>query len=992
MTYSADSDEISNLLKGEYDECSQGVAIYGPDRKLVFCNRIFLEMLNIPEELGCPGTPLTDILSLFAARGDFGPGEIEELVQARLAVIMNHDIYSFQRTLPDGRVIQYSRTFLPNGGFGAIYSDISSRQQAEERFHAAISASLDAFFLLEADRNENGRIVDFIIRVVNARAEKLVNLTRREMLGRRGGDFIPLDEAPGLFEKLVGVIESGIPIAAEMRLVTDYFAAEWISYQVVPVGDGVAVTIHDITNRKKADAKLRRSEAKYRDLIDGLAQGVVVHRNQTTIYANQSLLDLGGYTKDELIGTDIGALADPSEFGKLLEYQQREGSEPIQVKAVRKSGTPIWVEMRGRTIEWNGKPARQLTVTDITDRKAAENALRESEAKFRNLIDGSVHGVFIHQGNRLIYANRALAEIYRCELDDLIGIDPINLIAPEDRDRVLRSRNLERQVDFHELRGLRRDGSLVWLDGVGSIIEWDRQPARQVMVVDITERRRAQEAVRRQAVVFSQLSEAVLISDLERHFIDCNPAAERIFGYTRSEILGMSPLDLIVDRDEWEQRAGGVLETVATKGRWAGEIQFQRRDGTAVIGEVVLAQLFDDDGVQIAMSGVIRDVTENRKAEMALREAHEEAERANAAKSRFLAAASHDLRQPVQALRLLIEALSNMPDQVTILEILKEIRTCTEAMDGLLNAVLDISKLEAGVIKPEKEDCIVDSLLVSLINEFRPSASKKGLELRYVASELPVRTDPVMLQRIVRNFIANAIACTEAGKLLVGCRRHGSRLRIEVWDTGIGIPGHEIDRIFEEFHQIGNPERNPDKGLGLGLAIARGSAALLGHRIALRSQPGKGSVFSVELPLSDLHPGHVEPEFTPAFRLPEENDRFIIVVENEKIVARAVARILRMWGFKVEAFENVEEAVAQAAHFDQLPDAVIADYSLSSSMTGGDFIKFIQETYSADIPSIILTGDTSPERIREAKSLGFQMLHKPTSPEQLRKALDSVLA
>src|SRR6185437_7709588 len=248
----------------------------------------------------------------------------------------------------------------------------------------------------------------------------------------------------------------------------------------------------------------------------------------------------------------------------------------------------------------------------------------------------------------------------------------------------------------------------------------------------------------------------------------------------------------------------------------------------------------------------IDDITDRKRAEVALETAKKQAEQANLGKSRFLAAASHDLRQPLQTLTLLKGALAAQAKTADDLKFSTRLAESLDAMSAMLNTILDINQLEAGIIKPEPTNFKINTLFERLRSEFTDQAKNKGLLFRVVSSDHSVRSDPALFEQIIRNLISNALKYANHGKILLGCRRRGGQLDIEVWDTGIGIPKGQLRAIFDEFHQLDNPARERTRGLGLGLSIVQRLADLLGHTDDVRSRPGKGSVFSIEVvcPLS----------------------------------------------------------------------------------------------------------------------------------------------
>ena len=364
-----------------------------------------------------------------------------------------------------------------------------------------------------------------------------------------------------------------------------------------------------------------------------------------------------------------------------------------------------------------------------------------------------------------------------------------------------------------------------------------------------------------------------------------------------------------------------------------------------------------------------------------------ELELANQAKSRFFAAASHDLRQPMHALGLFIAQLRNHVRAPATREIVGQAEASVAAMRNLLDGLLDISKLDAGVLTPHFEDFPINPLLQRMESSFGSAAREKGLTLRAVPSRLVVRSDPVLLERIVLNLVSNAIRYTARGGIVVGCRRRGGRARIEVWDSGMGIPADKQQDIFQEFFQLANPEHDRGKGLGLGLAIVERSARLLDHRIALRSTPGEGSMFAIELPLGDAQAGGVST--APVARRPGAslNDKFVVVVDDEALVREGMQGLLASWGCRVLSVASGDEALAALAGEGRTPDAIICDYRLRGEENGIAVIQRLQSTCAADVPAVLISGDTAPERLREAKASGYRLLHKPVQPARLRAVL-----
>jgi signal transduction histidine kinase len=356
---------------------------------------------------------------------------------------------------------------------------------------------------------------------------------------------------------------------------------------------------------------------------------------------------------------------------------------------------------------------------------------------------------------------------------------------------------------------------------------------------------------------------------------------------------------------------------------------------------------------------------------------------ANQAKTRFLAAASHDLRQPMHALGMFVAQLRGCVTEAKALALVDKVESAVTALQELLDALLDISRLDAGVVTPTSSEFVLQPLLTRLDRTFAPQAEGKGLRLRAVPSRLAVRSDPVLLERILINLLANAVRYTERGGVVIGCRRHGDKVRIEVWDSGGGIAPQHRQSIFQEFYQVGNPERDRRKGLGLGLAIATRLARLLGSRIDLASQPGKGSVFSIELPRG-IASESAAPKVSPVTSL---RGMRVLMVDDDALVRDAMASLLEQWGCEVWSAGQGAEAEAILKQAGEIPDAIVCDYRLPDGETGIDVIHRLQAIAGTEVPAALVTGDTAPERLREANESGYALLHKPVQPAKLRLLL-----
>jgi len=365
----------------------------------------------------------------------------------------------------------------------------------------------------------------------------------------------------------------------------------------------------------------------------------------------------------------------------------------------------------------------------------------------------------------------------------------------------------------------------------------------------------------------------------------------------------------------------------------------------------------------------------------------EKAEKANIAKTKFLAAASHDLRQPLHAMGLFLGILEDKVEKEEQKAIVQKTQKSSEALNDLLDSLLDISKLDAGVVQVDSKPFPVNNLLVSLKDEFAVSASEKHLKIRFVETKLWLDSDYRIVERIMRNLISNAIRYTHSGGIVVGCRRIEGKLLLAVYDTGIGINEDDIQIIFDEFHQLHNPERDRSRGLGLGLAIVKRLAKLINMPLWTKSVQGVGSSFGLIMPRYENTSAQVSLTDTT-----KSNAVFdgicVLVIDDEEAVRESLTELLRSWHCEVIASASGAEAVRMIENVSVRPDIILADYRLRDNETGIDVIQRVNSLYSdSEIPAIIITGDTAPDRIKEVESSGYKILNKPVSPVVLRALL-----
>jgi PAS domain S-box-containing protein len=633
-------------------------------------------------------------------------------------------------------------------------------------------------------------------------------------------------------------------------------------------------------------------------------------------------------------------------------------------------------------------------------REEAEAALRESEQRFRRIFEDSAVASALAgpDGDRLdgryLKVNRAFCQMLGYSEQELLRMTIADVTHPDDLEAnaSLRQRAKEGLLERFRLekRYIHKNGEVIWADLSATIF---RDEAGTYLYSigqhqNITERKKAEEMLRLAQFSIDRAGDSVLWLGPDRRLVYVNETACRSLGYSRDELLSMtiSDIDPDVPPEVWPR----AWHRIRTKSPYTFETRHRSSSGDIIPVEVSVYHLvYGDKELACSFS---RDITVRARSQEALRRAKEEAERANAAKSRFLAAANHDLRQPLQTLSLNLGNLEFLEGPQGWREVVRDMEGAIDSMGGLLDSLLDIQKLEEGRIGLDVQAVDLDRLLGRLRREFAAQAQDKELALRVVPSRLAVLSDPALLERVVQNLLSNALRYTARGKIVVGCRRRGRRARIEVWDTGVGVPEQALQTIFEDYYQLNNPARDRRKGLGLGLAIVRRIADLLGHRVEVRSTPGKGSVFAVEVPLVGAD-GGLRPAATRHGAVePDLIGRTVMTIEDDSATLESIGRLLQAWGAGVIAEPTCESALSEARRLDLSPDLLLVDYRLPQGRNGLDEVRRVRRELGVAAPAIIFTGDTDPEITRHIEARGCKVLHKPVRPANLRALMAGLLA
>ncbi len=628
--------------------------------------------------------------------------------------------------------------------------------------------------------------------------------------------------------------------------------------------------------------------------------------------------------------------------------------------------------------------------------EAKRRGYEKGQARFQAMVEDQTDLISRAdaEGKRL-YVNEAYCRFFNRTRSELIGEKIGSFISEEDRKwfyHLIDGLSPNNPVLEIEHQVIRHDGAKRWYHWASTGIFDSDGKLSEIHGVgrDITERKRAEEALKESEKRLRMFSDAMpaLFSyiDKDQRYRFCNLYYEKHYRRKREQIIGLTVEELL-GPDTYKQVKpviGRVLsgETVFYE-QWVD----YREAGNIFVRGSLIPDISSSGEVQ-GYFAMIQDMTARKHTEDALAKAKEKAEATSASKSRFLAAASHDLRQPMQALAMFVDVLAGRRHDKGSREIIEKIQASSRSLEGLLNSLLDISKLEADLVVPARRRFTVSELMSRLAEEIKPLADRKGLDLVYVPSSLQIMSDPGLLDRILRNLLTNAVAHTESGRILFGCRRRGGELRIEIWDTGPGIPDDQKEHIFEEFYQGGAERGDQRDGLGLGLAIVDRLVKLLEHRIEVSSRVGRGSVFGVRVPIDEAEETEKTEETAmapvPAQLSDDASGALIVGIDDDPTVRDALSLLLESWGFEAVIAASEQEAVNRLSAGNKPPDLVIADYRLHQGNKGSHAINAIRRRWGNRIPGLLLTGDTDPQGLKEATESGFQVVKKPIMPEKLK--------
>ena len=784
------------------------------------------------------------------------------------------------------------------------------------------------------------------------------------------------------------------------------------------------------SNQLLSDARLRAETAHQHliDAIESISDGFVLFDSeQRIVLFNSRFKSFWAHSRARIsAGTRLAEIKRLSISTGLVVEEQR-GKE---------SGHMLYRLRDGRWVQVSERPTREgglvILYTDITEVKLNETQRREQAlAQKSRLLQRAVDN--LSQGMAMVKAEGTL-ELWNHRFLDLCGLAPINAHRPfaevmADSELALltpASRGANgKPIEELELR---------LFDGRMLEVRTHALPTGGFVntFTDITERYRHAEALSESERWIRLITDhvpaliAYLNADLVYEFT--NKVYEEWYCWPRGAMLGQSLRE--VHNEEHCRRLEPYIERALSGESVTFDVAETNHSGQERYMLRSYVPNRQASGEVVGIFVLIRDITERRRTaealhqayqhleqrvrertaelttvnqqlrreidertqmEARLREAKGEAEQANLSKTKFLAAVSHDLLQPLNAARLFTSALLEKRELAGSAGLVRNVSNSLEDVESLLGTLVDISKLDAGLIKPDIAPFAVSELLENLAAEYHQIAGSEGLRLDFIPSSALVRSDIQLLARILRNLLSNAIRYTTSGRILLGCRRRRQSLSIEVWDSGIGIAEDKLGEVFQEFKRGDVTPRKQDRGLGLGLAIVDKIARMLGHRIRVSSQLGKGSMFAIEVPLTTRAPRPRVVQETPDLLLERLSGSRIWVLDNDAAICAGMRTLLEAWGCQVVTALSEEDLARQVDNYHADADLLIADYHLDDGHNGVDAVALINARRSTPLPALMITANYSNELKQQMRELGHTLMHKPVRPMKLKTAMSHLL-
>jgi len=918
-------------------------------------------------------------------------------------------------------------------GLFGIARDITDRVLAEEalrasesKFHSLYASMTEGVALHQLLCDAAGKPTDYLLTDVNPAFESILGLNRQAVLGQAASKVFGTGAAPYL-DRYAAVATTGQP--DNFSTTFEPFGKAFSISVFSPTQGQFATVFKDVTEERRLEAALRDSEQRYRTFASGSFEGIAMAADGRVVDANDQLLKMLGYGRDEMIGLEIGRLL-PDNDRAMIMSNIREGRESLnEHQMIRKDGSLIMVESRGVTIEIGGRATRLATIRDVTERRQAERALKESEQRFRQLFDHAdslaIQGY--SADGTVAYWNRASERIYGYSAAEAVGSNLFDLIIPE----AMRSEvEADTKWMFETGQGI-PSGRLVLRNRLGhdvpvysshTIVKVDGQPPIMFCLdTDLSELEHAEEQVRKLSEAVAQNPNGILITNVEGRIEYANAAFCETTGYGIDEVRGQ--LASFIGSSKTPPTVYEGLWAAVRAGRiWRGEFVNCRKDGSEQVVFAHVAPIREPDGRISHYVAIHDDITEKKRdaleleryrhhleelltersgdlmrANAELVRARDVAEAASQAKSVFLANMSHELRTPMSAIIGMTELALRRASDPRQIDQLGKVGGASRQLLGIINDVLDVAKIEAEQFILEQADFCLPDVFKRLVDLLGQSAGNKGLQLNIdVPSALlaqPLRGDPLRISQILVNLTSNAVKFTSQGSITLSARIEQETpselvLRCQVRDTGIGIAAEDQQRLFKAFEQVDASMTRKYGGTGLGLAISKKLCEMMGGQIGVDSQPDVGSTFWFTIRLLKAFPTLAKPVAEVAEGEAEATIRYryigtrVLLAEDEPVNQEVSTGLLEAAGLVVDLAEDGEQAIRLA---EQSGYALILMDMQMPRLNGLEATQAIRRLPGqARIPIIAMTANAFEEDRQRCLAAGMDdFISKPVVPDLL---------
>ena len=890
--------------------------------------------------------------------------------------------------------------------------------ESEERFRVAQEMSPDGFTILHPLRNEKGEVVDFTWVYQNQVVARTNGTDPKDVIGKRLLDLFPTHRGTAVFEAYLHVANTGTTrVLEEVYVGMIVTVPTWLRLVVVSIGEDIAILSQDITEHKRAEDAVKKSEEYYRYIVDA-TKAVLYHLKYTTMkyeYIDTAIEKLTGYTTEEIneIGfnnivvkinkyhvekVNIDLAVTERKQGRTLEWQA-----DYKIKA--KDGRLIWLS--DYSVPWKDDAGNLIgsigILSDITERKQAEEMLHESETKFRNLFynHAAVKLIIDSENGNIVEANEAAAAFYGYTVETLKKMRIFEINTLPEKELLKEIENVKnKKKNYFEFKHRKADGSVVDVEVFSSAIKIGDKEFLHSIIHDISEKKKAEEQLKlfNRAVESSNVS--VIITDSEGNIIYTNPFFTTLTGYSFEEVVGKNPR-ILKSGVHPEQFYKDLWDTILSGNDWTGELHNKKKNGELYWEKVNISSIQKKDGVVTNYVAIREDITERKKMLGDLVNAKEKAEEMNRVKSYFFANMSHELRTPFVGIMGYTEILNSEIENEDHKKMLEGISDSSKRMLGTVNNILTLTKIEFDGIVLNYKPVNLKNILDSLSDEYLIQTAAKGLRLivNNQIEKLIFNTDKHVFREILSNLLRNAVKFTETGTIEIQSELESKDeqkyLVIKVTDTGIGIPEDKQSIIFDEFRQVSEGISRLFEGTGLGLSIVKKDIDKLGGTITVNSEEGKGSTFTVRLPVEVYESSDVaeyDLSRIKSSKIEKENlaRKNLLYIEDDSTSQDVVKRALSD-KFDLNVVSNSEDALEMLNKKNY--DAFLIDINLGKEdgLQVVDKINAISKY--ADTPKVAVTAFASEDDKKEFLSNGFtHYISKPFCINDLRELLGKIFS